>query len=435
MFQKEEFYAQCASGNVCSEEGVLDYIRSFKYVVIRGGSNLGEAVERKLKSSGIQVTVFWDMRYEELQNINGVPVRKPFSFQYPIDETLVILCIANHTIKKALTREIFENGYIHFLRGDMFYQGTICKFQNGMMLTAEQCWKSNECRPLICERATSIVKNRNQNVFDDERIDFTYIAFIVNSICNLKCKYCFQYISNYPAEKRENVPIEVLKRDVDLFMDIIDSTGSITVMGGETFLHPQIGEFIEYLCKKSNFGFISVASNGLVRIKPKQLEGMGDKRVAINFGSYLHVATEQEKENYYKNIELVKSYGITYTESIKLPRWTVPTTMYPLGKDEQYKIDRKQNCLMPPRDLQIRSGKVHVCDMALAMHHMGVADYPSDYVDLTLYPDKQERRNKLRELLNAPYYEACGYCNSCGKDAGEGGTQGHWNIFSPEGNE
>lgn len=435
MFDYENFYKQCVSGNKCDDTEVLNYIKGFKYIVIRGGSNLGTAVEKKLHSSKIIINEFWDMRYEELKTINGIPVKEPFSTKFPAEDTLVILCIANHTIRGALLREIKENGYINILRGDILYQGTICKFENGMKLSAKQCWESMECRPLVCERAATIIKNNSIQSFEDERIDFTYIAFIVNNICNLKCKYCFQYISNYPADKRENIPLETLKRDVDLFMDIIDSTGSITVMGGETFLHPQIGDFIQYLCKKDNFGFISVASNGLVKIKPEQLEGMSDKRVAINLGSYLHVATEQEKENYYKNIELIKSFGITYTESIKLPRWTIPSTMYSLNKDEQYKINRKQKCIMPPRDLQIRSGKVHVCDMALAMYNMGIADHPSDYVDLTAYANPKERRKALRDLINAPYYEACGYCNSCGKDAGEGGTQGNWNIFEKEESE
>lgn len=431
MFDVNEFYEQCNTGECVDCSGVYEYLKSFKQLILWGGSFLGAAVGRKLLDENFQITKYWDVRSNEIGSVNGISVEKPFESEYDRETTLVIFCIGNHTIGGALMREIREHGY-QYLRGDVFYSGAICKYKNGMHLTSEQCWGSMECRPLVCERAVSIIRNQNKEEKPGERIDFTYIAFIVNNLCNLSCKYCFQYINNYPAQQKANVPLDVLCRDVDIFLDTIDSTGSITVMGGETFLHPQLGEFIAHLCTKKNFGFISVASNGLVPITERQLEGMGDKRVAVNFGSYLHVATEKEKEIYFKNVELVKSYGITCTESVKLPRWTVPPTLYKLDVDEAYKTKRKQGCIMPPRDLQVKNGKVHVCDMSLALHNMGLQDYPTDYMDLTVPRTLEESRNELRRLLNEPFYESCGHCNSCGKDAGEGGIQGIRNVFSPE---
>ena len=431
MFNKEEFYKVCNSGEPVDCTDAYRYIRSFDGVIIWGGSFLGAAVGRELLKNKINVIKYWDVRKDELISVNGIAVEKPFEREYDRNKVLIIFAIGNHTIMTPLTIELEEHNY-EYLRGDIFFSGAICKYKNGMMLTTKGCWESQECRPLVCERAASIIRHQNFIEKPGDRIDFTYIAFIVNSICNLKCKYCFQYISNYPDWAKNNVPLEVLCKDADSFMETIDSTGAITVMGGETFLHPDIGEFLEHLCKWKNFGFISVASNGLVPIKEKQLEKMYDKRIAVNFGSYLHVATEREKENYYKNIELVKSFGITYTESVKLPRWTIPSTMYKLDVDDEYKIKRKQECVMPPRDLQIKNGKVHVCDTALAMYNMGVADHPRDYMDLNVPRTLEEKRDELRRLINEPYYDVCGFCNACGKDAGEGGTQGEWDIFTPE---
>lgn len=431
VFDLQKYYDMCNSGELVNNDELWEYLEKFETIIIRGASFLGKALGRELIRKGLQIECYWDARYEEVCDVDGIPINMPFDQEYDRKSTLVILAIGNHTIQGGLLNELVEQGYQH-IRGDILYSGIICRFCNGNKLSAKQCWESNECRPLVCGRATSIIKNCNQKEKPGDRIDFTYIAFIVNNICNLKCKYCFQYINNYEPRLRENVPLRVLCHDADVFMNTIDSTGSITVMGGETFLHPELGEFLKHLCKHDNFGFISVASNGLVPIQEKQLEGMTDKRIAVNFGSYLHVASEQEKENYYRNIELVKSYGITYTESVKLPHWTVPTTLYELDVDLDYKINRKQSCAMPPRDLQIKNGKVHVCDMSLALHNMGLRDYPRDYMDLNVDRSLEENRQELRRLINEPYYESCGHCNSCGADAGEGGTQGERNIFSPE---
>ncbi len=431
MFDVKAFYDVCNSGDKVDPSGVYAYIKSFENVILWGGSYLGAAVGRDLLAQGIHITKYWDVRKDELGVVNGISVEKPFENEYDRSKTLIIFCIGNHTIQGALMHEVDEHKYTQ-LRGDILYSGTICPFVNGARLTTKGCWANMECRALVCQRATSIIRNENDMNKPGERIDFTYIAYIVNNICNLGCKYCFQYINNYPNDKKYNVPIDVLKHDVDVFMSTIDSTGSITVMGGETFIHPDLGEFIEHLCKHKNFGFISVASNGLYPISERQLEKFTDPRVAVNFGSYLHVATEKQKETYYKNVELVKSFGITCTESIKLPRWTIPSTLYQLDVDDEYKKVRKQNCVMPPRDLQVKDGKVHVCDMSLALHNMGLRDYPRDYMDLTVERTLEESRNELRRLINEPFYESCGHCNSYGADAGEGGTQGLWNIFSPD---
>ena len=109
-----------------------------------------------------------------------------------------------------------------------------------------------------------------------------------------------------------------------------------------------------------------------------------------------------------------------------MPRWTIPSTLYKLDVEEEYKIGRKKACVMPLRDLQIINGKVHVCDRSLGLHNMGFQDY---YMDLTIPRALEENRNELRRLLNEPFYESCGHCNGCGKDAEEGGTQDIWNIF------
>lgn len=90
----------------------------------------------------------------------------------------------------------------------------------------------------MCQKANSIVKNYIAKEKSGERIDLTYCCFIINSICNLSCRDCVQYMPNYPAKARGNVPFEIISRDIDKFFDMVDSVGTVSVMGGETFMHP-----------------------------------------------------------------------------------------------------------------------------------------------------------------------------------------------------
>lgn len=67
---------------------------------------------------------------------------------------------------------------------------------------------------------------------------------------------------------------------------------------------------------------------------------------------------------------------------------------------------------MPPRNLQIRDGKIHVCDRGVALYAMGVADYPEDYFDLTKENVLEKKRELFREFVNRPFYYTCGHCGS-----------------------
>ena len=191
MFDTNQFYGQCNSGEAVDCTKVYQYLRSFKQIILWGGSYLGAAVGRNILHANIKITKYWDVRADKLKTVNGISVELPFASEYDRDTTLIVYCIGNHTIRTPLVKDILAHGY-QYLRGDIFYSGAICKFKNGMKLTSEQCWASMECRPLVCERAASIIKNQNRDEKPGERIDFVYIAFIVNNICNLSCKYCFQ---------------------------------------------------------------------------------------------------------------------------------------------------------------------------------------------------------------------------------------------------
>ena len=404
MFDLEEFYAKCNSGELVDSSEVKEYMLSFQRVIIWGAAGLGKAIGKLLNKWGISEVVYWDKRYEEIKSVNGYDVTEPFGIDYDKNTSLIIYAIPNHVIMKMLLGELKEHGFNYVIRGDILYSGLICPYKNGDLPSAKQCWMKNECRSVICKRLQNIVVSRNDVVKPGDRIDLTYNCFIINSICNLNCTHCVQYINNYPKSHRGNIETEKICRDIDAWLNLIDSVGTISVMGGETFIHTDIAVIANKFSEYSNFGFVSFPTNGLYPISPSQLEGIEDPRIVIAFGYYKHVANEKQLEIYEKNVELVKSYGISYTESRYLPSWVVPSGIYKHSTDEAYMTQKKQNCPMPPRNLQIRDGKVHVCDRGVTLYAAGIADYPEDYYVLGQEGSLAERREKFRDFINRPFY-------------------------------
>jgi len=414
MFDLQKYYKQCANDDTVDNSGIFEYLTSFSHIVIWGASHTGRAIGKKLQEKKLGFA-YWDKRYKELAEVNGVKVIENFTGNFEPDKTVVIYCIPNQILMGQLLRELKVNRFSNIIRGDILYSGTICNLSRKTGLSIERCYGSLECKPIICERAKNIMLNYCKEEKSGERIDFQYSTFILTSKCNLKCMHCIQFINDYPAEKQINIPFDQIKRDIDIFMTTIDSVIVICAMGGETFLHPDISKITNEFAKHKNFAFLALPTNGLVSLKPEQLEGITEKRIVITFSYNLHIANERQKEIYHKNIELVKSFDIAYTESQPLPTWIKPSSLTKTDMDIKRITDKKRRCIMPPRSLEVRDGKIHVCDLSVALYGTGIADYPNDYLDLREDCTLEERRKKLREFIDRPFYYSCGHCFGTGQ--------------------
>ena len=403
QFNLEEYYKNTASGNIVDNTQLYEYIKSFQYVVLWGASFQGKAIGKKLLEQGIAIENYWDIRCEEVGECNGIKVVKPFTSQDK-SKTLVIICIGNRVIFGGLKGELIQHGYENYIEGDRLYMGILCPFTVDTGVNAQRCSQTMECRQIYCHRLGKILAKANNK--SENPIHLTSITLIINSRCSLGCKYCTSYMNEYPKEKRTDVPYEQIASVIDVFFDAVDSVGTITVMGGEPFMHPDLSKIIEKLCTKKNFGLISIATSGTYPIRDEQLEGLHDKRVNVSFSNYTESINENQCKWYYKNIETVKESGVCYTVGLFSPEWIKPSTLYSQNLSEENMKKLKGGCIHWD---QIKNGKLHPCDFATAIYSLEVADYPSDYIELDSNVPRDEMKEKIRNYLEQPYYHSCGH--------------------------
>lgn len=419
-----KYYKKAHSGDKVDNTEILQYIKSFKKVVLWGGSYLGKAVGKYLIDNDVIIENYWDMRCEDLKKVNEIEVVKPFTTEDK-ENTLVIFCIGNNVIRTELLRSLTRNGYKNVLRGDYLFMGAICPFENGMDIDSGVCQGSMCCRSVFCQRLSSIVKNRKPK---ENPLHMFSITLVINQRCSLKCKCCTSYMNEYPLEKRKDIPFDRICEDIDKFFDAMDSVGTVTIMGGEPFMHPQLSDIVKKLLTKNNFGIVSIATSGTYPIKLEQLEGLDDKRVNISFSNYEQSISENQTKMMYKNIELVKNAGIAYTVGVTLPEWLIPSTLFDLNKSVEEMKKKKEGCIQPPRCMQVKNGKLHPCDFGTAVYSLGIADYPMDYVDIKNTESIEELRSKIRSFIDQPYYRTCGHCEYSNGTTSKAAEQGYMDF-------
>ena len=427
MIDLEEYYAEAHSGNKVDNTEILDYIRSFENIIIWGGSYLGDAIGKYLRANSVDITNYWDLRSSTIKSVNGVECIQPFSTTDK-ENTLIVFCIGNNVIRGTLLKELSDKGYMNVIRGDYLYMGAICPFDKSSGIKSSQCQGTMCCRSIFCQRLSNIIKSRSTEV---NPLHMYSITIIVNQKCSLKCKCCTSYMNEYPLNERVNIPVERVCEDIDKFFDAMDSIGTVTVMGGEPFMHPDIAQIINKLLEKKNFGIVSIATSGTYPINDAQLEGLEDPRVNISFSNYEHAISANQIKMMYKNIELVKSKGISYTVGVTIPEWLVPSTLYDLNDSEQTMIEKKAKCVQPPRCMQIKNGKLHPCDFGTALYSLNIGNYEMDYVDIENSTSKNFLKEEIRKFIDQPYYRSCGHCDYGNGLTSKAAEQGYMDFKKP----
>jgi hypothetical protein len=414
----DTFLEGARSGERLDPQIFAAFTRRFDSVIIWGAGNLGTAVGRKVLDLGVSIACYWDTQAGTIARRNNLTVIPPFTGGFNRDTTLVLFCIGNVAVGPNIFRKLAEDGWNHVIHGNDLLQGLLCPLSNERAPKAKICNSFDICSVCSCERLHNIVQAnvaRKHQLRKEEILSFDRVHFIVNNICNLKCTHCFLYINSYPKERKQNVPAERMLQDIDVVMQAVQAFGVVNMFGGETFLHKDVGRFVNRVLSYDNFGALIVNSNGLARIQPDQLTSMKDPRVRLAFSNYLEVLDEDRKAVFFHNLEAAKAEGVGAKYQNTLPTWNISSTLENKGDSVPAMTRKKDACGV--RFLYVFNGKLFPCAFTLSIHDLGVADYETDYVLLDPNKPPEEIRSEIRALIARSHYGACGHCETFGSPA------------------
>lgn len=426
VFNLESFCNAANSGEQVDLNGFINFVNGYENVILWGAGNLGTAIGVKFIELGIKLTAYWDIRANQVGIKNGVQVMEPFSGSFNKNKSLVIFCIANVPVGPNLYRQLFDNKWPNIIKGTDVLQGIICPLSKETELNTQICNQYDMCTVCSCQRLDNIVKHKvmeRERIPEDEILSFDRIHMIVNNFCNLKCTHCFLYMNSYPNERKKNVPLNRILKDIDAVFEAVHSFGVVNVFGGETFLHPEISKIVKKILEKKNFGSAVVSTNGTLRIKESQLEGFQDPRLRLAFSNYIGSLSEEQENLFKENIKFAISLGVNAKSQNELPNWNKSSTLD--VKDANIEILKQKKSTCGVVFLYVFDGKVFPCAFSLSIYDLGIADYKSDYVDISSAKSREDLRHNIREMVNRTHFSCCAHCGADGSDlATKAGEQG-----------
>jgi hypothetical protein len=419
MTNIEQILEQARRGDADHSAELIGHINGFRHIILRGAGKFGAAFGSFILSSGIpkERLGFWDVRAADLKEIHGIPVFEPFSVEYDREQTLVINCIPNGSLSGSVGRQEFlTKGYLHYLSGMALFEALMCGMKPETGFDAKVCIDTTFCNWCACKRLPGLLQKKCKaerlNEFEDELV-FPLATFVVNQKCSLKCTHCGQYINHYQGEDRINFPLERIKTDIDRILDAVDAIGYVSIIGGESFLHPALDEIVAHVLTKHNFGVLGITTNGICDISDEFLGKVDRQRIRLIFSDYTAALSDKQRKLFDLNVKKVAASGISYT--VGQPIWVTPASLCKLNLPEAARRALKAGCNSKFTCKTVQNGVYYPCSTTAGIGSHHLAEYPNDWVRIDATGTAAELRARIRQVDEQPSYGSCDHCGEGGE--------------------
>lgn len=117
-------------------------------------------------------------------------------------------------------------------------------------------------------------------------VSTNFISVFVTDLCNLRCLHCGGNISRL-NNPRGHVPLEELKRDVDILFRFVDFAKSFTLSGGEPLLYQELPALLDHIGRyRDRIDSVVLISNGLLSPDERVMRRLVKYQVKITISDY-----------------------------------------------------------------------------------------------------------------------------------------------------
>lgn len=355
-------------------------------IIVYGASVYGELAYVALESLGIKLDYFCD-KSEKREKYFGIEVITPRNLDI-LRSSNIIIASADffYEIKSMLIDIGCENIF------DMSY---LLK----MELPLEKL--SNRAKEVYSNREyyLNVVKSQSQ-----DSVIFNRIQYVVTEKCSLKCKDCSHLIQYY--KQPEDIDVDYYKSAFDLLLENVDSITELRILGGEPFVTKETKKLINLYGKNSKIQDISIYTNGTIIPDREFLNLIEENDVKLHISNY---KININKIN--KLVEELEKYNIKYFVR-EYDEWQDAGGV----EYRNYTLEHTKKIFatcFERNGYSFLKGKLYRCPRsAHGINLKAMPDTHSNYVDLFNWCDTENKlREKLIELQNLSWLEACKYCS------------------------
>lgn len=397
----------------CSKDNYFKYLQeqiSFLIktnlpIVLYGTAEMSYYAGLALKNMHKTVAAYCDSKVEligtkkEEKTVFSVEGLKK---NYP--DAVIVICSFNEKNVRIISENLQKYGYHHLVNGCVLYyhyQMEVMERSVDAAMFAETVYMQQNVEDYV------VVGKPPGN-----------LPVVITEKCNLRCRDCGVMIPYYEHPKHYDK--DFIIHSIRSMAESVDFIETLNIIGGETFLHPDLAEICEEAAKLPNIFTIMIVTNGAVKGNAavwKRLSHCVNNIAVSDYGEY-----SQYKNFVYENAIRNNIYCAIFSDDMAWSKFYPPAKQNRTPEENQ-KIF--QNCYWAYHAEKIINGEFHLCDFSAAIAPFGILKDKNDFLCLMdenlTAEDKKEKVKKL--LYEKKTIEACDYCRFYLKEETEKAVQ------------
>lgn len=227
------------------------------------------------------------------------------------------------------------------------------------------------------------------------------MVFIVTNRCTLKCAGCLGRVPYF--KDPQDMAVEDVLRDMEMFLECIDECITIEIAGGEPLLYPHLDVLLDYLIQQKKVLGIGLTTNGTIVPEEKVLKYLANDKVWVGISDYGML------DRLAKVVYAFEKNGIHF-EIYSNMRWTDPGNLEKRNESEEVLSCEYDDCWDAYNCKTIVGGRLFVCPRYARLYMQHVHNFEKDSVCLREIKDIEKRREAIYDLYMMDYAESCDYC-------------------------
>ena len=240
-----------------------------------------------------------------------------------------------------------------------------------------------------------------------------HVDMTITTKCTLNCQHCNLFIPYH--KEHVNFSFEEMKRNIDLFFERIDFVTYFGLIGGETFLNPDLEKCIVYLGENypSQIGRITVVTNGTVTPSESLLEAIKKYEMYLSISDYTNVVPYEKKMD--QLIEKAKKYGIDNYRNPSIVWTDFGFPENPVKRTNKQLEEHLRSCR--PNWNALHDGRFYYCNVSWCAEQSGHFKLQAeDYIELEKTDPKDKTACRKIVELSRGTSSFCKICGGCGAD-------------------